>query len=48
MKDYSKYIKEIKNWVITWCEYGENNRDEYIKLLVNWIMNNCVIALFWR
>lgn len=48
MKDYSKYIKAIENWVITWYEYGENNRDEYIKLLVNWIMDNCVIALFWR
>ena len=46
--DYQKYINEIENWVIKWNEYSENNRDEYIKLLANWIMDNCVIALFWR
>ena len=46
--DYQKYVKEIENWVVTWYEYGENNRDEYIKLLTKWIENKCVIALLWR
>lgn len=46
--DYQVYVNEIENWVIKWYEYGENNRDEYIKLLANWIIDNCVIALFWR
>ncbi|MBU3830687.1 MAG: type II toxin-antitoxin system death-on-curing family toxin [Candidatus Ureaplasma intestinipullorum] len=46
--DYQKYVKEIENWVVTWYKYGENNRDEYIKLLTKWIENKCVIALLWR